>query len=318
VDEFELIRRYFLRAGGKGADAGVGTGVELGIGDDGAVLAPTPGLHQVQVIDTLVEGVHFPAHLDPSDIGYRALAVNLSDIAAMGAVPRWMTLALSLPHADANWLESFAGGLFTAAGEFGVALVGGDTTRSPLLVASVHVTGEIEPGKALRRDGAQPGDTIFVTGTVGDAAAGLAGLVGGSPVRELVTRFTRPAARVRYGRALVGHATAAIDVSDGLLGDLAKLLAASGQGAELYVDRLPLSPALVANFRTEEGRRFALSGGDDYELCFTIAGQPPDAGIVSVTAIGRVTSGSGIVCFDGGTVVPYADEGYLHFREERG
>jgi thiamine-monophosphate kinase len=313
VDEFELIRRYFLRAGGNGADAGV----EIGIGDDGAVLAPTPGLHQVQVIDTLVEGVHFPAHLDPSDIGFRALAVNLSDIAAMGAVPRWMTLALSMPHADEEWLEAFAGGLFTAAGEFGVALVGGDTTRSPVLVVSVHISGEVEPGSALRRDGAQPGDTIFVTGTVGDAAAGLAGLVGGSPVRDLVRRFTRPAARVRYGRALVGHATAAIDVSDGLFGDLAKLLTASGQGAELSIDRLPLSPALIANFGMDECRRFALSGGDDYELCFTSAGQPPDAGIVPVTAIGRVTSGSGIVCYDGDTVVPYADEGYLHFREER-
>ena len=311
MDEFELIRRYFARAG----DRGVEDGVAIGIGDDGAVLIPTPGLHQVQVTDTLVEGVHFPAHLDPSDIGYRALAVNLSDIAAMGAVPRWMTLALSLPRADAAWLEAFAGGLFTAAVEFGVTLVGGDTTRSPVLVASVHVTGEIAPGAALRRDGAKPGDTIYVTGTVGDAAAGLAGLMAGSPVRELVRRFTRPAARVRYGRALVGHATAAIDVSDGLYGDLGKLLAASGQGAELFLDRLPLSPALGANFAVDEQRRFALSGGDDYELCFTASGAPPDAGIVPVTAIGRVIAGHGIVCRDGDAVVPYADTGYLHFGE---
>ena len=311
MDEFELIRRYFARAGGRGA----GNGIEVGIGDDGAVLAPTPGLHQVQVIDTLVEGVHFPAHLDPSDIGYRALAVNLSDIAAMGAVPRWMTLALSLPQADAVWLEAFAGGLFTAAGEFGVELVGGDTTRSPVLVASVHVTGEIAPGAALRRDGARPGDTIYVTGTVGDAAAGLAGLMAGSPVRELLLRFTRPAARVRYGRALVGHATAAIDLSDGLFGDLGKLLAASGQGAELFLDRLPLSLALVGNFTVDEQRRFALSGGDDYELCFTAPGAPPDAGIVPVTAIGTVTAGQGIVCRDGDAVVPYADPGYRHFGD---
>lgn len=309
MDEFELIRRYFARSGG--------TGVEIGIGDDGAVLAPTPGLHQVQVIDTLVEGVHFPAHLSPSDIGFRAVAVNLSDIAAMGARPRWMTLALSLPDADERWLEAFAGGLHTAAAEYGLALVGGDTTRAPIVVATVHISGEIEPGRALRRDGARPGDTIYVSGTLGDAAAGLAGLLDGTAVRDLVHRFTRPAARVRLGQALVGCASAAIDVSDGLYGDLGKLLSASGVGGEIHLEHLPLSAALVAAFPPEERRRFALQGGDDYELCFTASGPLPDSGIVPLTAIGTVTATAGIVCKDRGRVVPFDDPGYLHFGGTR-
>jgi thiamine-monophosphate kinase len=309
VDEFELIRRYFARA----VEHGTATGVETGIGDDGAVLVPTPGLQQVQVVDTQVEGVHFPAHLNPADIGFRAVAVNLSDIAAMGAVPRWMTLALSLPQADADWLEGFASGLFTAASEFGVQLVGGDTTRAPIVVTTVQVSGEIAPGAALKRSGAKAGDTICVTGTVGDAAAGLAGLLRGSPDRDLLQRFTRPAARVRYGQVLVGHASAAIDISDGLYADLGKLLQASGFGAELRLDRLPLSSALKSSCSPEEQRRYALSGGDDYELCFTLSGAPPDAGIIPVTAIGTVTEQPGIVCRDGDTIVPYADAGYLHF-----
>ncbi len=305
MDEFELIRHFFARPGG--------SGVEIGIGDDGAVLAPTADMHLVQVVDTLVEGVHFPAHLSPSDIGFRAVAVNLSDIAAMGARPRWMTLALSLPQADEGWLEAFAGGLHTAAAEFGVALVGGDTTRAPIVVVTVQVSGEIEPGKALRRDGARPGDTIYVSGTVGDAAAGLAGLVNGAPVRELLQRFTRPAARVRLGQALHGSASAAIDISDGLYGDLAKLLGASGVGGEIHLDRLPLSAALVSHVGPAARRRYALAGGDDYELCFTAAGPLPDTGIVPVTAIGTVTAAPGIVCRDGGRRVPFADAGYLHF-----
>ncbi len=305
MDEFELIRRYFARPGG--------TGVEVGIGDDGAVLVPTAGLHLVQVVDTLVEDVHFPAHLSPSDIGFRAVAVNLSDIAAMGARPRWMTLAMSLPEADDRWLEAFAGGLHTAAAEFGVVLVGGDTTRAPIVVVTVQVTGEIEPGRALRRDGAKPGDTIYVSGTLGDAAAGLEGLLDGDPVRELVQRFTRPAARVHLGQALVGSASAAIDVSDGLYGDLAKLLESSGVGAEIHIDRLPLSAALVSNVEPDTRRRYALAGGDDYELCFTAAGPLPDTGIVPVTAIGTVTAATGIVCRDAGRRVPFDDAGYLHF-----
>ncbi len=167
MDEFELIRRFFDRG-----DAG--PGIVTGIGDDGAVLTPSPGTEQVQVIDTLVEGVHFPADSNAADIGYRVVAVNLSDIAAMGARPRWMTLALTLPPKDQQWLSGFANGLFAAASEFNVALVGGDTTSGDAVVVTVHMTGEVSKGAALLRSGARVGDTVFVSGTCGDAAAGLA------------------------------------------------------------------------------------------------------------------------------------------------
>lgn len=307
MDEFELIRRYFDRAGQP-------DGVVIGVGDDGAVLEPTPGKHQVTVVDTLVEGVHYPRDMNPADVGYRAVAVNLSDIAAMGARPRWMTLALSLASANAPWLDAFAEGLYAAAVEHGVALVGGDTTSAPQVVTSVQITGEIEPGCALLRSGARPGDTIYVTGTVGDAAAGLHGLLAGRPVKELVARFTRPSARVSFGQALVGVATAAIDLSDGLHGDLAKLLTASGVGADLDLAALPLSDALVDNYATERATSFALGGGDDYELCFTASGEVPDPGIMPLTAIGTVTESRELVCRRDGEIVPFDDSGYRHFQ----
>ncbi len=306
MDEFELIRRYFDRAEQR-------PDIALGIGDDGAVITPGPGLQQVAVIDTLVEGVHFPEGYNPADIGYRVVAVNLSDIAAMGARPSWMTLALSLPQTDPDWLESFSEGLLAAATEFDVVLVGGDTTRAPQVVATVQVVGEIEAGRAIRRSGAMPGDTVYVTGTLGDAAAGLHGLQTGQPVRQLVDRFARPSARVSWGRSLVGVASAAIDVSDGFYGDLGKLLRASGVGAEIDLACLPLSESLAANFAVDEQRRFAMSGGDDYELCFTASAALPDPGILRVTAVGTVTGNPEIVVRLGDEVVPYTDRGYLHF-----
>lgn len=307
MDEFELIRRYF--------DRGLtGAGTVTGIGDDGAVLSPTPGRQLVAVIDTIVEGVHFPEGLDPADVGYRCVAVNLSDIAAMGAVPRWMTLALSMPAADERWLQYFSEGLLAAAYDHELPLVGGDTTSAPQIVATVQIIGDVDAGEALLRSGAEPGDTIYVTGTVGDAAAGLYGLQRGNADRKLLERFTRPSPRVRYGQALVGVATAAIDVSDGLYGDLGKLLAASGVGASLDLSKLPLSDALRRNFGEEEQRRFALGGGDDYELCFTSAKRPPESGVLQVTAIGTITDGTDIVCTLDEHVVPYDDPGYSHFQ----
>ena len=308
VDEFELIRRFFDREGGED------TGVTLGIGDDGAVLEPSPGKHLVSVIDTMVENVHFPAGMSPGDVGYRVVAINLSDIAAMGATPRWMTLALSLPDASEEWLQAFSEGLFAAATEFSVDLVGGDTTRSGECVVTVQISGEVDEGSELRRGGAVIGDTIYVTGTLGDAAAGLDGLSKGNPVKELAARYARPSARVSYAQSLVGIATACIDVSDGLLADLGKLLASSGAGAELDVSALPLSDALAANYPLEEQRNFALRGGDDYELCFTTSKSPPDGGIMQVTAIGKVTDSDGLVCTLDGEIVPFDDNGYRHFE----
>lgn len=306
MDEFEIIRRFFSRADG-------GEGIVVGVGDDGAVLEPTPGRQQVTVVDTLVAGVHFPVELAPSDIGYRAVAVNLSDIAAMAATPRWMTLALALPDASEAWLSAFAEGLYAAMTEFDVALVGGDTTSAPVVVTTVQITGEVEPGRALLRNGARPGDAVWVTGTLGDAAAGLAGLEGGAMVRELVARFTRPSARVAYGRRLAGVASAAIDVSDGLVDDLGKLCAASGVGAEIDAALVPMSSTLVEHVDADTGRRYALAGGDDYELVFTSAEAPPDPGIMRLTRIGSVVEGEGVTVLADGERLSIESGGYRHF-----
>jgi thiamine-monophosphate kinase len=305
VDEFGLIRRYFTRAARS-------PGVIVGVGDDGALVAPTSGMQQVQVIDTLVEGVHFPVDMQAGDIGYRVVAVNLSDIAAMGATPRWMTLALTLSDKDEPWVDDFAAGLFAAAREYDVELIGGDTTRGDAVVATVHVTGEVEEGKALLRSGARIGDTVYVSGTPGDAAAGLAQFGVSLPDSYLVNRFLRPTPRLELGRALAGLASACIDVSDGLVGDLAKLCEASGVGAEIDIDRLPVSPELVDAFLHEEAFEFALTGGDDYELCFTAQ---PDAltHLENITAIGTVTDSGKVVCRRGGEVVEIDDRGYRHF-----
>lgn len=308
MDEFELIRRYFVR------DENA-PDVICGIGDDGAVVQTSAATELVIVVDTLIEGVHFPAGTDASDIGYRAVAVNLSDIAAMGARPRWMTLALTIESTDAAWMKSFADGLHTAAAEHDVQLVGGDMTRGDRCVVTVQINGEVDTGCAIQRAGASAGDTIFVTGCLGDAAAGLERLSQGHRDDYLAGRFLRPTARVEYGRSLAGTASAAIDLSDGLYADLNKLLTASGVGAEIDLHSLPISKALQAHFDRDEQRRFALSGGDDYELCFTVAhGRLPDARDVRVTAIGTVTDSQRIVCLDRGVVVPFDDSGYRHFQ----
>jgi len=303
VDEFALIRRFFSRD----TEA-----ADVGVGDDGAVLTPEPGLQQVQVIDTLVEGVHFPANIAAADVGYRAVAVNLSDVAAMGARPRWMTLALTLWDKDELWVEDFAAGLFAAADEHNVALVGGDTTQGDSVVVSVNVTAEVEPDTALLRSGAQEGDTVFITGTVGDAAAGLQLLQNDDHDEYLVQRFLRPAARIATGRALRGNAHAAIDLSDGLVADLSKLLAASAAGAEIDIEKIPLSAALRKRFSKDEQCRFALNGGDDYELCFT-ADADAVSDIDNITAIGRVIAEPVLTCRQDGVVVEVDDAGYRHF-----
>lgn len=307
MDEFEIIRRFFDRNSHE-------VGVATGIGDDGAVLQPDSTKQQVQVIDTLVAGVHFPESTNPADIAFRAVAVNLSDMAAMGAIPRWMTLALTLSNADVSWLEDFTTGLFEAANAYGVALVGGDTTRGPVLTVTVSMTGEVEEGAALLRSGAKVGDEIFVTGNLGDAAAGLELLQRGEQdSTELIGRFLRPTPRVGTARSLSGTATAAIDISDGLVGDLLKLLAASGVGGDVEIEKLPLSDALQSRFDVSAQRQFALYGGDDYELCFT-AKSADVSGIDGVTRIGRVTEGSELVGRINGDIVPLSDSGYRHFQ----
>lgn len=318
MDEFELIRRYFVRAG-------EAAGVLAGIGDDGAVLEPTPGRALVAVVDTLVEGVHWPAELAPADVGFRAVAVNVSDVAAMGGRPRWMTLALTLSEADERWLGEFASGLFDAAERYGTALVGGDVTRGAQTVVSVQVTGEVDPHHVLTRSGASPGDGLYVTGTTGDAAAGLRllrtrGQESEADREYLVARFARPQVQLEFAATLARIASAAIDVSDGLYADAAKLVAASGAGGVIETEALPASDALARLYPEAERLPLMLSGGDDYELCFTAdpaaEAEIRDAGrrhAVRVTRIGSVNDGDRLSCRRAGSETGFADPGYRHF-----
>jgi len=320
VNEFELIRRHFARRGPQRED------VPLGIGDDAALLAPPAGQALATTVDTLLGGVHFSPDIPPADLGHKALAVNLSDLAAMGAEPAWATLSISLPEADGAWLAAFADGFFALAGRFGVQLVGGDTTRGPLAV-TVQLQGFVPADAALRRGGARPGDHVFVTGSLGDAGAGLAIEQGrlaftGPAADFLLARLHRPTPRVEAGLALRGLASAAIDVSDGLGQDLGHILAASGVGAELEIAALPLSDELLASGIAQPWR-LAAAAGDDYELCFTA---PADAapGVADaldcpVTRIGRIVGEPGLRWLDaqGRTVAP-PPRGWDHFaRDER-
>ena len=309
--EFKLIDRIRERAAHARDD------VVLGIGDDAALLQPPPGRQLVVTMDTLNEGVHFPSGTAASDIGWKALAVNLSDLAAMGAEPAWCTLSLSLPDGDLAWVDGFLDGFVALAAEHRVALVGGDTTRGPLAV-SVAAHGLVAPGQALRRDGARPGDEVWASGTLGDAAGALSLLQRGLPGDEsLSSRLNRPQPRLRLGSGLRGIASACIDISDGLLSDLGHVCAASGMAAQLDAAALPVSEALGAMFAGDGLHALQLAGGDDYELCFTApAAARPDveraareAG-VAVAVVGAVREGSGVAVH--GTGMP-ARGGYEHF-----
>ncbi len=321
LSEAAVIERLALGAGA-GA-AGGRADVQLGIGDDGAVLEPPPGCDLVTVVDTLVEGVHFPAGTQADDLGFKSLAVNLSDLAAMGAEPAWATVALCLMAPDADWVDAFARGFFELALEHNVALVGGDTVRG-LLTVTVQVTGFVPSRKALTRAGARAGDDLYVSGTPGDAAAGLGTLTGkpalpASIAGHLVQRFLRPTPRVQLGVALRAVASAAIDISDGLVVDAARLAAASGLRADLSVESLPMSDALVDAVGLDDARQCALSGGDDYELLFAIPpGQAAQLAAIArqagcaLTRIGRLEAGEGVQCRLGGQpFVPRA--GFDHF-----
>ncbi len=313
--EFDLIARIRARVATR-AD------VVLGIGDDAALLAPPPGRQLVVTADTLNDGVHFPRGTSPADVGWKALAVNLSDLASMGAEPAWCTLSLSLPQSDPAWIEGFLDGFLDLAGQHGIALVGGDTTRGPLSIA-VTAMGLVEPGRALRRDGARVGDEVWVTGTLGDAAGGLA-LLDREPVPALRARLDRPTPRVAAGRALAGIATACVDVSDGLLADLGHVCARSHVAARIDVDALPASAALREAFGEADRIALQASGGDDYELCFTApADAGADIGAVSaqlglrITRIGRIVAGEGVHPVDAKSQ-PWSSprRGYDHFAEQ--
>ena len=317
LGEFDIIRRFFATRASR-------SDVQLGIGDDAAVLHPRADRKLVLAMDTIIEGVHFLKNTRGFDVGYRAVAVNLSDLAAMGAEPSWMSLSLSLPDANAAWLEDFARGLFDLADRYDVQLIGGDTVRGPMVI-TVQVGGWIECDRWLTRSGAQPGDNVYVTGTLGDASAGLATLrdrINSTGASYLQQRFLRPEPRIAAGRALRTIANAAMDVSDGLLADAAKLAEASHCGMTIDIDALPLSKELRASFNEENRLTHALSGGDDYELLFTASAahvQQLASGSIAavpVTRIGVIESAPGIRCERGGRLYSPRSSGYDHFAQD--
>ncbi len=289
--------------------------MSLGVGDDAALLNIPPGQQLVVTTDILVSGVHFLPDVDPVSLGHKALAVNLSDLAAMGADPAWFTLNLVLPEPDEDWLRGFCDGLYALARRYEIQLVGGDTSRGPLAVA-IHACGFVPRGQALTRAGAKPGDRIFVTGTLGDAALALAHSLGERKLPQadfaaVQDRLDRPMPRIEQGRALRGVATAAIDISDGLVADLGHILEASGVAAEIRLDRIPLSPVYRSHLPVL-GWEGALAVGDDYELCFTLP--PRVAPPCDATEIGAVTAGAGLTIRDAdGRAWKPAARGHDHF-----
>jgi thiamine-monophosphate kinase len=319
VNEFELIRTYFAREPITRPD------VALGIGDDAALLRPSPGQQLVVTTDILVSGVHFLPDVDPAALGHKALAVNLSDLAAMGAEPAWFLLNLALPAPDEAWLAGFCEGMFALARRHNVALVGGDTSRAPQVTIAIEAHGFVPEGRALTRAGARAGDHIYVTGPLGDAGLALKHQLEKprlTPVElnAAAERLDRPVPRLEEGFALRDIASSAIDISDGLVADLGHILERSGMGARVELARLPLSVIYRAHLK-DVGWDLALANGDDYELCFTVppANLPALEKIKSrfpdMTEIGMIESGSGLRIFDadGKLYAPKAT-GHDHFR----
>ncbi len=317
--EFDFIRRHFVRPS---------PGTRLGVGDDCALMQPTPGQELAVSTDLLVAGRHFFEDVDPGRLGRKSAAVNLSDMAAMGALPRWVTLGLTLARPDEVWTGAFADGFYHELQAHGVDWVGGDTTAGPTTVVAVTILGELPPGQALRRSGAVVGDDVWVSGTPGDAALGLRMLqtsivLADQDRRYCLDRLETPTPRVSLGLALRGLAHAAIDISDGLLADLGHILDASGVGACVEFDRIPRSPALDRQQHLADWQMLALAGGDDYELCFTAAAQDAPAiqqaaarAQVQVSRIGRITAATQERCVLDvrGQPLQVSWHGFDHFR----
>jgi len=339
LSEFELIDRYFNSV----FSQGLSPGISLGIGDDAAVISPRAGQQGCICTDVLVADVHFPAAADPSDIAQRALRVNLSDLAAMGATPVCFTLGLTLPAADEEWLSHFAAGLLAAASRFDCPLVGGDTTRGPLNIA-ITVYGEVPAGEALCRSGAREGDSVFVTGSLGNGRTALEALDLGKTgdsidekeaIRDmkrsdmtpdhkdfLYQRFYQPEPRLTFAAAARQYINSAIDLSDGLYADLGHLARASGQAIHVDAGALPFAEAVIALTDSAQRQSAALFGGDDYEICFTAAVDSAPAleviaaeSEVVITCIGEVAAGTGVTVLDDGNIVSMeGNHGFDHFR----
>ena len=313
--EFDLIARHFTRPAANAV---------LGVGDDCALLQVTNGMDLAVSTDTMVSGTHFFPDVDPEHLGHKALAVNLSDMAAMGAMPYWATLALTLPSVDHAWLGAFAKGFFDLAEEFNVSLVGGDTTRGPLSL-NVTIMGEVPAGAALRRSGAKAGNDVWVSGHIGDAALAVAHRKGmlqldDADVEEALMHLYEPIPRVKLGQSLRGLATAAIDISDGLLADLGHICRLSGVGATVDMANVPLSDVAKKYATSDAGRTAIVAGGDDYELCFTAPANAREsiADLVDVlniplTRIGQIKRGKGVSLQAEGKPVKVDGLGYDHF-----
>jgi len=314
--EFELIRRYFTQPAKRAV---------LGVGDDAALLRARAGMELAVSTDMLVAGTHFFADADPRRLGHKSLAVNLSDMAAMGAIPRWALLSLALPAAEPAWLRAFSGGFLALARAYGVDLVGGDTTRGPLNIC-VTIIGEVPRGRALRRDGAKAGDDVWASGRMGEAALAVAHRK--RQVRLTASELARceralelPQPRVALGCALCNLAHSAIDISDGLAADLGHICERSRLGAEVWIDSIPRSPALRRLAATKAGLDALLAGGDDYELCFTASQQARGRILrlaarmgLALTRIGRMRRGQGVqFTASDGRVISWAKRGFDHF-----
>jgi thiamine-monophosphate kinase len=320
MNEFEIITQFFAKhQHTQRAD------VLLGIGDDCAILETPQDQHLLVSVDTLVSGVHFPLNTQPYDIGYKALAVNLSDLAAMGANPSWFSLAITLPGIDESWLAGFSEGLFSLAQQFNVQLIGGDTTRGPLSI-SIQAHGFAPKGRSITRKGAQPDDLLYVTNTLGDAGLALQHILNHRELTPdvfflLEPRLNRPMPRVKEGLLLRDYATSMIDLSDGLVSDLGHILKQSNVGAVVDVDKLPLSATLENAVGLDEAVKLALSAGDDYELCFTIPARRQEEmqhwlhkEHCDVHCIGHITAAKGLYFQQGAKRVALDMlHGYSHF-----
>ncbi|MCW9024499.1 MAG: thiamine-phosphate kinase [Gammaproteobacteria bacterium] len=323
VSEFDIIKQYFDRQHPQRE------GISLGIGDDAALIKSHAGQTLAISIDTLNEGIHFPVNTSAEDIAYKALVVNLSDMAAMGATPVWFTLALSLPEPSTNWLEAFANSLFEIADKYNVTLVGGDTTRGPLSI-TIQIAGQLNNEQAMLRSGAHVGDQIYVTGTLGDAALALAlknqDASNSNETTYLFSRLNRPIPRVEIGQAINSIASACIDISDGLFADLGHILKLSNVGAQVKLYQLPLSTqAQTLLLKHTELYDTVIKGGDDYELCFCI---PKDKQAqletlssnfeCNITHIGEITDSKELQCLDeSGNLVSDFIQGFDHFVKQQ-
>lgn len=313
MNEFDIIERYFTKSVRHSA-------IECGVGDDAAVFSVPEHLQVVTSIDTLVEGIHFPFDTHPYDIGYKSVAVSLSDMAAMGAEPFSILLSLTMPKSEPKWLDEFAKGFFKLAQQFNVDLIGGDITRGPLTVSSV-VNGFIPKTLAIYRHQAKINDLIYVTGSLGDAGGALYLLQHNKKApKDLLARLNQPIPRIQEGIILRGNASSAIDISDGLIADLKKILSASHVGAKIYVDQIPISSSLEKNLGIQQARNLATTFGDDYELCFTIPSSKKlwlEKALenCSIHCIGEITEGSELEIINAdGSTMEIVDEGYDHFR----